>query len=190
MPKGDALRKLEERGVVIRFVIGRSANRGDSLDRNIDEENRTTKDFLILEGHEEAHEEWPKKTILTYTSNYPPQPHQQSNEGVKGGLLSLLSIPGVNKLKEKWSEYRRSKKISRLVSLFISQIGERVAVAAGNHITILLKEDDYQKPFGTFTNSQLEIVDELRHDDSSLEVWYPSPGVDPLNRMIYCSWVI
>ncbi|KAJ4832213.1 hypothetical protein Tsubulata_044207, partial [Turnera subulata] len=31
----DALKKLEERGVVIRFVIGRSANRGDSLDRNI-----------------------------------------------------------------------------------------------------------------------------------------------------------
>lgn len=107
---GDALKKLEERGVVIRFVIGRrffqklkrtdfffvliiicdwlilyfilrdikffnpvfleifvcfffffiwfwlsfipwkicSANRGDSLDRNIDDENRLTQDFLIL----------------------------------------------------------------------------------------------------------------------------------------------
>lgn len=84
----DALKKLEERGVVIRFVIGRrfsyslspsfsfflllamffslclnhmgeiilmlmlykfsSANRGDSLDRKIDQENLATKDFLIL----------------------------------------------------------------------------------------------------------------------------------------------
>ncbi|XP_073011006.1 hydroxyproline O-galactosyltransferase HPGT3-like [Typha latifolia] len=61
MPRGDALRKLEERGVVIRFVIGRSANRGDSLDRNIDDENRQTKDFLILENHEEASEELPRK---------------------------------------------------------------------------------------------------------------------------------
>ncbi|KAI3973924.1 hypothetical protein MKX01_030500 [Papaver californicum] len=61
MPKGDALRKLEEKGVVIRFVIGRSANQGDSLDRNIDEENRKMKDFLILDGHEEAQEEFPKK---------------------------------------------------------------------------------------------------------------------------------
>jgi hypothetical protein len=26
MPKGDTMKKLEERGVVIRFVIGRSAN--------------------------------------------------------------------------------------------------------------------------------------------------------------------
>ncbi|XP_020238641.1 hydroxyproline O-galactosyltransferase HPGT3 [Cajanus cajan] len=67
MPKGDALKKLEERGVVIRFVIGRSANRGDSLDRNIDEENRSTKDFLILEGHEEAQEELPKK-VKTFFS--------------------------------------------------------------------------------------------------------------------------
>ncbi|KAK4480170.1 hypothetical protein RD792_013232 [Penstemon davidsonii] len=68
--KADALSKLEERGIIVQFVIGRSPNRGDSLDRNIDEENRTTKDFLILvshdvpvgsDRHEEAEEELPKK---------------------------------------------------------------------------------------------------------------------------------
>lgn len=68
MPKGDALKKLEERGVVIRFVIGRSANRGDSLDRKIDVENRGTKDFLILEGHEEAQEELPKKAKFFFST--------------------------------------------------------------------------------------------------------------------------
>ncbi|KAH7845442.1 hypothetical protein Vadar_002014 [Vaccinium darrowii] len=68
MPKGDALRKLEERGVIIRFVIGRSANRGDSLDRIIDEENQRTKDFLILEGHEEAQEELPKKAKFFFST--------------------------------------------------------------------------------------------------------------------------
>ncbi|KAJ1407794.1 Glycosyl transferase, family 31 [Sesbania bispinosa] len=68
MPRGDALKKLEERGVVIRFVIGRSANRGDSLDRNIDEENHSTKDFLILEGHEEAQEELPKKAKIFFST--------------------------------------------------------------------------------------------------------------------------
>ncbi|KAL8054504.1 hypothetical protein ABFS82_05G142400 [Erythranthe guttata] len=57
----DALAKLEERGIVVRFVIGRSVNRGDSLDRNIDEESRATKDFLILDGHEEAQEELANK---------------------------------------------------------------------------------------------------------------------------------
>lgn len=68
MPGGDSLKKLEERGIVIRFVIGRSPNRGDSLDRHIDEENRTTKDFLILDGHEEAAEESPKKAKLFFST--------------------------------------------------------------------------------------------------------------------------
>ncbi|KAG9156027.1 hypothetical protein Leryth_012089 [Lithospermum erythrorhizon] len=68
MPKGDGLTKLEERGVIIRFVVGRSPNRGDTLDRTIDAENRSTKDFLILDDHEEAEEELPKKTKLFFAS--------------------------------------------------------------------------------------------------------------------------
>ncbi|XP_021691285.2 hydroxyproline O-galactosyltransferase HPGT3 isoform X3 [Hevea brasiliensis] len=68
MPRGDALKRLEERGVMIRFVIGRSANRGDSLDRHIDYENISTKDFLILEGHEEAEEELPKKAKFFFST--------------------------------------------------------------------------------------------------------------------------
>ncbi|KAL7615618.1 hypothetical protein Lser_V15G01713 [Lactuca serriola] len=68
MPTGDSLKKLEERGIVIRFVIGRSPNRGDSLDRNIDEENRTTKDFLILDNHEEADEESSKKAKFFFST--------------------------------------------------------------------------------------------------------------------------
>ncbi|PPD78090.1 hypothetical protein GOBAR_DD24976 [Gossypium barbadense] len=68
LPQSDALKKLEERGVVIRFVIGRSANRGDSLDRHIDEENSKTKDFFILEGHEEAQEELPKKIKFFFST--------------------------------------------------------------------------------------------------------------------------
>lgn len=67
-PNADALSKLEERGVVVRFVIGRSPNQGDSLDRNINEENRATKDFLILGSHEEAYEELPKKAKYFFSS--------------------------------------------------------------------------------------------------------------------------
>ncbi|KAL0408085.1 UNVERIFIED_CONTAM: Hydroxyproline O-galactosyltransferase HPGT1 [Sesamum radiatum] len=65
MPTGDALKKLEEeKGIVIRFVIGRSANHGDSSDREIDSENRQANDFTILENHMETPEERPKKTKL------------------------------------------------------------------------------------------------------------------------------
>ncbi|XP_057464195.1 hydroxyproline O-galactosyltransferase HPGT1-like [Actinidia eriantha] len=64
MPTGAALKKLQdEKGVIARFVIGRSANRGDSLDREIDSENGQSNDFIILD-HTEAPEEDPKKSKL------------------------------------------------------------------------------------------------------------------------------
>lgn len=59
----------------------------------------------------------------------------------------------MSRLKEKWSEYwRSSREIKRHVSLFISPRGERVAVAAGNQITILQQDDDYKEPCGIFTS--------------------------------------
>ncbi|GMY30474.1 hydroxyproline O-galactosyltransferase HPGT1-like isoform X3 [Fagus crenata] len=62
MPTGAAVEKLaDEKGIIVRFVIGRSANRGDSLDREIDNENSHTNDFIILDGQVEAPEEHPKK---------------------------------------------------------------------------------------------------------------------------------
>lgn len=62
MPAGAALEKLaDEKGIIVRFVIGRSANRGDSLDKQIDNENRQTNDFIILDGQVEAPEERPRK---------------------------------------------------------------------------------------------------------------------------------
>lgn len=49
MGSGTALKKIEDgKGIVVRFVIGRSSNRGDSLDKEIDRENRLNNDFLIL----------------------------------------------------------------------------------------------------------------------------------------------
>ncbi|RDX68274.1 Hydroxyproline O-galactosyltransferase HPGT2 [Mucuna pruriens] len=95
MPRGDALKKLEERGVVIRFVIGRSANRGDSLDRNIDEENRKTKDFLILEGHEEAQEELPKKVktfFSTAVQNWDADFYVKVDDSIDIDLEGLIEL--------------------------------------------------------------------------------------------------
>lgn len=64
MPTGAALEKLQDqKGIVLRFVIGRSANRGDSLDKEIDAENSQSNDFIILD-HVEAPEEQSKKTKL------------------------------------------------------------------------------------------------------------------------------
>ncbi|XP_024996443.1 hydroxyproline O-galactosyltransferase HPGT1-like [Cynara cardunculus var. scolymus] len=67
MPTGTALTKLEdEKGIIIRFVIGRSLNHGDNSDRDINNENIKEKDFLILNDHVETAEEKPKKTKLFF----------------------------------------------------------------------------------------------------------------------------
>lgn len=95
MPKGDNLKKLEDRGIIIRFVIGRSPNRGDSLDRKIDEENRLTKDILILEGHEEAQEELPKKGkffFSTAVQNWDADFYIKVDDNINLDLDGLISM--------------------------------------------------------------------------------------------------
>lgn len=63
----------------------------------------------------------------------------------------LLYHEGIAQLKEKWSAYRQPRRLRRLVSLFVSASGDYVAVAYGNQITILRKENDYQEPVGILT---------------------------------------
>ncbi|KAK9291367.1 hypothetical protein L1049_019313 [Liquidambar formosana] len=64
---GAVLKKMEdEKGIIVRFVIGRSENRGDSMDRGIDSENKQTNDFIILDNHVEASEEHPNKTRMFF----------------------------------------------------------------------------------------------------------------------------
>ncbi|KAH7557744.1 hypothetical protein JRO89_XS11G0212500 [Xanthoceras sorbifolium] len=64
---GAALKKMEhDKGIIARFVIGRSANRGDNLDKAIDSEKKQTNDFVILDNHVEAPEELPKKAKLFF----------------------------------------------------------------------------------------------------------------------------
>ncbi|KAG6579334.1 hydroxyproline O-galactosyltransferase HPGT1 [Cucurbita moschata] len=67
MGTGASLRKMEnQKGIIARFVIGRSPNRGDSLDRAIDDENGQYNDFIIHNDHVEAPEELSKKAKLFF----------------------------------------------------------------------------------------------------------------------------
>ncbi|KAF9667421.1 hypothetical protein SADUNF_Sadunf15G0021300 [Salix dunnii] len=62
------LKKMEnEKGIVARFVIGKSANPGDNMDRGIDNENRQSNDFIILDDLVEGTEDLPKKARLFFT---------------------------------------------------------------------------------------------------------------------------
>ncbi|KDP22185.1 hypothetical protein JCGZ_26016 [Jatropha curcas] len=67
MGTGITLNKMEnEKGIVARFVIGRSANRGDNLEKAIDNENKQTNDFIILNNHVEATDGLPNKAKLFF----------------------------------------------------------------------------------------------------------------------------
>ncbi|XP_016513282.1 putative beta-1,3-galactosyltransferase 2 isoform X2 [Nicotiana tabacum] len=68
MPQGDKLKKLEEeKGIVIRFVIGHSATSGGILDRAIEAEEKMHGDFLRLE-HVEGYLELSAKTKSYFTT--------------------------------------------------------------------------------------------------------------------------
>lgn len=65
---GNKLKKLEEeKGIVIRFVIGHSATPGGVLDRTIDAENAEYKDFLRLK-HVEGYHQLSTKTRLYFST--------------------------------------------------------------------------------------------------------------------------
>ncbi|KAG6573186.1 putative beta-1,3-galactosyltransferase 2, partial [Cucurbita argyrosperma subsp. sororia] len=62
MPQGEKRKKLEEeKGIIIRFVIGRSANPGSILNKMLDDEEREHGDFLRL-NHVEGYLELSAKT--------------------------------------------------------------------------------------------------------------------------------
>lgn len=65
---GAKLKKLEEeKGIVIKFVIGHSATPGGVLDRAIDEEEAEFHDFLRLK-HVEGYHELSTKTRLYFST--------------------------------------------------------------------------------------------------------------------------
>lgn len=68
MPQGDELKKLEEeKGVIIRFVIGHSATPGGILDRTVGAEEEQHRDFLRL-NHVEGYHELSSKTVLYFAT--------------------------------------------------------------------------------------------------------------------------
>lgn len=67
MPQGEKRKKLEEKGVIIRFVIGHSATSGGILDRAIEAEEKKHGDFLRLD-HVEGYLELSAKTKVYFAT--------------------------------------------------------------------------------------------------------------------------
>lgn len=71
-------------------------------------------------------------------------------------FIPICEVAG--RLRDKWIGYNQPQRITRSVSLFISSSGDRVAVATGNQITILRKEDDYLDPTGSFSGIVILMI--------------------------------
>ncbi|TYI71579.1 hypothetical protein E1A91_D08G305700v1 [Gossypium mustelinum] len=173
MPRGDALKKLEERGVVIRFVIGRSANRGDSLDRHIDEENSKTKDFFILEGHEEAQEELPKKIkffFSTAVQNWDAEFYIKVDDNIDVDLEGLIGL--LEHRRRQDSAYIGCMKSGEVVSeegkLWYEpdwwKFGDEKSHASGS-LLILTKN------LAQYINTNSASLKTYAHDDISVGSW-------------------
>ncbi|XP_065879135.1 probable beta-1,3-galactosyltransferase 2 [Euphorbia lathyris] len=71
MPQGEKMKKLEEeRGIIIRFVIGHSSTAGGILDKAIEAEEMAHGDFLRLQQHVEGYMELSAKTKAYFTTAF------------------------------------------------------------------------------------------------------------------------
>ncbi|KAJ4823805.1 Hydroxyproline O-galactosyltransferase HPGT1 [Turnera subulata] len=192
MPTGAALKKLEEeRGIVVRFVIGRSPNRGDSLDKAIDKENQQHEDFIILDGQVEANEEHPKKSKLFFThavENWEAEFYAKVNDDVYinidalGATLSThLDKPrayiGCMKSGEVFSEPTHKWyepewwKFGDKKSYFRHASGEIYAIS---------------KALAQFISINRSILRTYAHDDVSAGSWFIGLDVKHIDESKFC----
>ncbi|KAH7668338.1 WD40-repeat-containing domain-containing protein [Dioscorea alata] len=75
-----------------------------------------------------------------------------------GGFRSYLSLQGLKQFREKLGGYKKPRTLKRSFSLFVSPGGEHVAIAAGNQIIILQKDDDYMEPCGIFVSNDQQTT--------------------------------
>lgn len=196
MPTGAELKKLEDqKGIVARFVIGRSANRGDSSDREIDAESRQTNDFIILDEHVEASEEHPKKTKLFFAhaaDTWDADFYVKVNDDVYvnidglGAILSsnldkshvyigcmksgeVFSEPGHKWYEPDWWKFGDGKSYFRHAS------GEVVVVS---------------QALARFVSINRSILRTYAHDDISVGSWFIGLDVEHINEAKFCcsSW--
>ncbi|XP_031132308.1 hydroxyproline O-galactosyltransferase HPGT1-like [Ipomoea triloba] len=196
MPTGSALKKLEEEnGIVVRFVIGRSENRGDHSDRDIEDENRHTNDFIILNDHVESPEEQAKKTKLFFiqaVENWEAEFYAKVNDDVfinldaVGAVLAshmdkphayigcmksgeVFSKPGHKWYEPDWWKFGDGKSYIRHAS------GEIFAIS---------------KALAQFISINRSILRIYAHDDVSAGSWFIGLNVKHVDEAKFCcsSW--
>ncbi|KAL7003544.1 Hydroxyproline O-galactosyltransferase HPGT1 [Sarracenia purpurea var. burkii] len=194
MGTGAALKKMEdEKGIIVRFVIGRSANPGDSLDRGIYSENKQTDDFIILENHVEALGELPKKTKLFFahaSENWDAEFYAKVNDDVYVNIDALgstlaahLDKPRVyigcmksgevfSETSHKWYEPDWWKFGDGKV-YFRHASGEMLVIS---------------QALAKFISINRSILRTYAHDDVSVGSWFIGLDVKHVDERTFCCW--
>lgn len=102
MPQGEELKKLEEeKGIIIRFMIGHSATSNNVLDKEIDAEDAAHHDFLRLD-HVEGYHELSAKTKIFFSTAvalWDADFYVKVDDDVHVNLGMLITTLGRHKLK-------------------------------------------------------------------------------------------
>ncbi|OEL30434.1 Beta-1,3-galactosyltransferase 7 [Dichanthelium oligosanthes] len=101
MPQGEKLKKLEEKGIIIRFTIGHSATSNNVLDKAIDAEDELHHDFLRLD-HVEGYHKLSAKTKIFFSTAvalWDADFYVKVDDDVHLNLGMLIATLGRHKLK-------------------------------------------------------------------------------------------
>ncbi|KAG0543952.1 hypothetical protein BDA96_02G233300 [Sorghum bicolor] len=101
MPQGEKLKKLEDKGIIIRFTIGHSATSNNVLDKAIDAEDEMHHDFLRLD-HVEGYHKLSAKTKIFFSTAvalWDADFYVKVDDDVHLNLGMLIATLGRHKLK-------------------------------------------------------------------------------------------
>lgn len=104
MAVGDDLKRLEnEKGIVMRFVIGRSSTAGGMVEREIESEAAKHGDFLFLKDHVEGYHRLSSKTRTYFSTAFAKWPNARFfvkvDDDVHLNPATLVSTLAVHRFK-------------------------------------------------------------------------------------------
>ncbi|XP_031286631.1 hydroxyproline O-galactosyltransferase HPGT1-like isoform X2 [Pistacia vera] len=194
MPTGATLRKLEvEKGIIVRFVVGRSANRGNVSDREIDDENRQNNDFIVLDGQVETPEERSRKIksfFVHAVENWDAEFYAKVNDDVYvnidalGAMLSLhLGEPRV---------YIGCMKSGKVFSEPTNQWYEpdwwKFGDGKGYFRHAASDMFAFSRALGQFISINRSLLQTYAHDDISAGSWFIGLDVSYVNDWKFCCY--
>uniref|UniRef100_A0A1S4DT68 Hexosyltransferase n=1 Tax=Cucumis melo TaxID=3656 RepID=A0A1S4DT68_CUCME len=192
MPQGDKRKKLEEeKGIVIRFVIGRSESPGSLLDKSIDEEEREHGDFLRL-NHIEGYLELSAKTktyFATAVSMWDAEFYVKVDDDIHVNLVALgTTLVGHRK---KPRVYIGCMKSGPVLSKKGVKYHEPEYLRFGDEGNLYFRHATGQlygisKDLATYISQNQDVLHKYANEDVSLGSWFIGLDVEQVDDRKLC----